>query len=408
MPLRGIDLLLGVQAKTHQNLLDPDRALSEVALRQAPPQPACQNFRRTMDSQFSILCQNVQVRIAIVNAQLKPHRQVVAHAVGTTILQAVPRFGSPFQRVFCLVGQTVNMLEEVENTGLARGFEMGQALVVRNLVIVLVLVHVGARNRLEFGRHHKSSLGDGLHRHVPAVEDVEVAQHDQVVRQRPLVGCVLRCPGQLAGVLGQCFAESRDFSQAPGVHCNAFAVVDVHRRQRQIGPACAKARQVGQTRHLHRLLRRVLLLGQHQLGRQAGEIHLAPVVQVGHALCIARRAQGNIRYQKIPPAAQHFLQTLERVQPVAHVLHRDQVKAAENFCNVVIRLVAAKAGLLACIELADVSSGQQQRVGRCAGWNGRRQCRPQALQTRNGALAHGGVLDLLQAGVVGHGDFLEK
>lgn len=111
-------------------------------------------------------------------------------------------------------------------------------------------IHIQARNRPQLWGTTKPawlmvSIATSL-----GVEEIEVAQHDQVALDRFLVRCLLRYARKLACMLDQRFAEGRDFGKAPGVHGNTFAVVDVYRCQCQISPTCLKAGHIGRACHL--------------------------------------------------------------------------------------------------------------------------------------------------------------
>jgi len=81
---------------------------------------------------------------------------VIAHFIGTPILEAASGLLLSFRRVDGFVCQTVDMVIEVEYSGPSGWNHSGQAFEVGNLVVVLVFVYIGTWDSIKLLRNMKA------------------------------------------------------------------------------------------------------------------------------------------------------------------------------------------------------------------------------------------------------------
>lgn len=107
---------------------------------------------------------------------------------------------------------------------------------------------------------------------------------------------------------------------------------------------------------------RLLLRRDHELAGEPAEDHLPAVVEEGEPLVIALPAERHVGDDVFPPPAEDRLHGVERREIAAHLLHGDEIEAADDLGDVEEAL-GEPAAVFARVELADVPGREEQRLG---------------------------------------------
>ena len=193
--------------------------------------------------------------------------------------------------------------------------------------------------------------GQRLERLVLRAEDVEVAQHDHVLRPR-----LLPLDGR-----GQVFGKGLDLRYPLRLVRRVVPEIRVRRAHGELEPGGTEPDNEWRPRVLER---RSLLVDRrhHHLAGESAEPHLACVVDERHPFDVPLTSFRHVRQQVLPPAPQDVHDFFERRQILADLLHGDDVEVIDDLGDVVERLALTRA-VLRRFELADVPCGKQQPAG---------------------------------------------